>query len=390
MAERCILCNSENLEVLKTTKQEVYVTGDRKKFDIENRKIKKVICRECGTVQFLNNADHCNATDQVFRDYDIIDMKTWSVDGKEVKHSPQLQTEYERIAAAVSLPKTGRMLDIGCGGGEALSQFHSIYPEWETYGMDIGEQFRAAVLKREGVKDFFSSWKELEKSQLKFDFISINHTLCLLSNLVQVLEIVHGLLADRGIFFVMDTDYEVHPWILYDIEYSWFFTRDYMRSVISGFGFEILDVNFKHEEKEIALFCSKDETLPRQFPSSYQMNKEIYERKIEYLNRVIDTVRICVEGNRDVGIFGTSIAGVWVSEIITKGDIDRMGKNIFYIEEDEEILQRKTGVNGYPICRLEDIEEDAVILLPFPKYIAKSIKSRCESRYCNCEFIVFE
>lgn len=66
-----------------------------------------------------------------------------------------------------------------------------------------------------------------------------------------------------------------------------------------------------------------------------------------------------------------------------------MDKKVFYVDEDEDILRRRTGINGYPICRLEEMEENSVIFLPFPGYAAESIKRRCENKYDNCEFVVF-
>ena len=391
MVEKCILCNSENLEVLKTAKQEVYVTGDRKKFDIGTKRIRKVICKDCGTVQFLQNADHSNAVEDVFRDYEVMHMKTWSAaEQGEQQYRPQLQVEYERVNSTVCLPRDGKMIDIGCGGGEALFQFHRICPEWELYGMDIGEQFREAVLKREGVKNFFSSLEELKKSKLEFDFISINHVLCLANNPVHILETVHSILSDRGIFFVMDTDYEVHPLLLYDIENSCFFTREHMKNVISRFGFEVLNVEYEYEKKEIGIFSIRSKIQQNLCSDLYHKNKKIYEEKVDYLDGIINTVREYLVKKEHIGIFGTSIAGVWLSEIITKGDVECIGKDIFYIEEDEEILQKKTGVNGYSIRSLEEVVDDAVIFLPFPRYIAEGIKRRCENKYSNCEFIVFE
>lgn len=389
MVYKCILCGSDSLEVLKTTKQKVYVTGDRKSFNVGNRNFEKVICKSCGTVQFLQNADHKNAVEEVFRNYDVMHMKSWSIniDGRKC-YKPQLEVEYERIRAAMRLPRMGRMIDIGCGGGEALFQFHRICPEWELYGMDIGEQFREAVIEREGVKNFFASLEEVRRSGLQFDFISINHMLCLADNPVQILESVYDVLTEDGIFFIMDTDYEVHPCLLCDIENSCFFTNDHMRNVISAFGFEILDIAYEHEKKDIVVFSKKSNDQQKVFFDLYQTNKKIYEQQIDFLNNSIDIIREYVTKNKHIGIFGTSIAGVWLSEIITKGDMACDRKDIFYIEEDEEILRRETGVNGYPICRLEEIAEEAIIFLPFPRYIAESIKRRCMQEFSNCEFIV--
>ena len=140
MGGKCIICNSDRLENLRTTKKEVYVTGDRKGFEKGKRKIEKVICKNCGTVQFLQNEDFKSAIDEVYQNYDIMHDKAWNI-GK-CGHKPRLQVTYETISKAVHIEKSGNMLDVGCGGGEALHYFNRIYPEWNLYGMDIGEQLR--------------------------------------------------------------------------------------------------------------------------------------------------------------------------------------------------------------------------------------------------------
>ena len=254
MNNKCIICQSDQLEELKTTKLEVFVTGDRKSLKKDNKKIKRVICKECGTVQFLQNEDFKNTIDEVYHNYDVMHDKAWAGDQRECK--PRLWVTYELISKAVPLPSKGNMLDIGCGGGEALFYFNKIYPEWNLYGMDIGEQFRESVEKRANVKSFFSTLIEIKNSDIKFNFISINNTLSLADNPSQILRTVHDILADDGIFFVRDADFSVHPWLLYEIESCSFYTKRHMENLIRIFGFDILETDLGFEKKEIGLILS--------------------------------------------------------------------------------------------------------------------------------------
>lgn len=387
MDERCILCNAKNLEILETTDVEVFVTGDRKDYKKRNKEIKKVICKDCGMVHFLQNRDYNIAIDEVFKNYDAMYKKTWFTEGGGYK--PQLQAEYERISKAVCLPVQGKMLDIGCGNGEALLQFNKIWPKWDLYGMDIGEQFSQSVLMKKGVKRFFTSLSEIRNCNLKYDFISLNHVLGVANNPAEILETVYAMLADNGIFVILEPDFKVHPWTLYTIDMASVYTKDQLEDIIRGFGFEILEVDFEHEEKEINIFCSKGKICKRTLSNFYEINRKIYNQKIDFLNLVIKIVRKHVKKYTHIGIFGTSIAGVWIAEIIEKENITCMGKKIFYVEEDEEMLQRQTGINGYPIYQLESINEDAVIFLPFPKYTTENIMRRVQERYQHLEFINF-
>lgn len=389
MGERCGLCNSTDLELLETTKTEVYVIGDRRDFNKGNRKIAKVICKKCGMVQFLQNEDYRCAANEIFSNYDAMYMKTWedSADG----HEPvsQLQSEYERISKTIHLSSKGKMLDLGCGNGDALFQFNRIWPEWDLYGMDIGEQFRHRVMKREGVKGFFTSLDEIRESKLQFDFVSLNHMLCVVDNQVQMLETVHDILTENGICVILDTDFDIHPWTLFTIEMGSAYTKEQLADIVSSIGFRVLDIRIEQDEKEIFVVGSKKGGVRKQPSNFYQLNKKIYDQKIIFLNSVIDKVRYYNSKYSNVGIFGTSLAGVWVSEIIEKENIGNCGKNIFYVEEDEDALRKKIGANGYPIFRLKEICEEAVIFLPFPKYMAENILQRVKNVYRHLRFINF-
>ena len=383
--DKCIICTSTRLEGLKTTKIEAFAAGRNNCFKKEGRKIERIICKDCGTIQFLRNEDYMHAVDGICENYEVMLDKTWLLN--QEMHKPRLQANYEAISKIIHLPKSGNMLDIGCGGGESLFQFSCLYPDWNLYGMDKGKHFRESVLEKKATQ-FFTSLEEIKDSKIRFDFITINSVISLADNPDQILKTAHECLNEEGILFISDIDFEIHPWMLYLIEWRSSYTKEHMKNVVRNFGFEALNINFELEKKEIGVFFQKrvSRALSR---GSYERNKEIYCKKIEYLDFVIDTVLKYVEESNHIGIFGTSVAGIWVSEIITKEFPNHTDKEIFYIEEDEDFLKKRVGVKGYPIYRLEEISEPAIILLPFPQYIAENIKRRCERVYSNLKFIIF-
>lgn len=391
MKYRCMICGSGRLEKLDSTKREVFVTGDRKAFRQEGRMISKVICRDCGLVQFLQNSDYVCAAEKVFKEYDVIHDKDFQAvkDGK--KYCSKLNRICKRIREAIPLSAQGYMLDIGCGSGEFLEWFNQYYPEWNLYGFDIGKQFKAEVMNKKNVRYFFDTLDKLQDSGLKFDFISINHTLSLVDNVSDILNAVYELLEDDGIFFILDSDFEVHPYLLYEIEAHSFFTKEYLKSAVERYYFNVMDVKFEYEEKEIVVFAKKAACKQKLYPNLYNQNKKIYKEKVNYLNRAIDIVKEHLEKNFSIGIFGTSIAGVWLSEIITDIILESNNdKEVFYVEEDEDMLKKGIGVNGYPIHRLEEIVKSSIIFLPFPHYISESIMKRCADKYEHLNFISFD
>ena len=52
------------------------------------------------------------------------------------------------------------------------------------------------------------------------------------------------------------------------------------------------------------------------------------------------------------------------------------------------MVSRRIGENQFPIYRVEEITEEAVILLTFPQYIANRIKKRYEKQYSYLRFLI--
>lgn len=65
-------------------------------------------------------------------------------------------------------------------------------------------------------------------------------------------------------------------------------------------------------------------------------------------------------------------------------------KQITWIEEDEEIMQKGYGVNGYPISKIEKLDFNTVVFLPFPDYVSRDIMRRYCKYSPKIHFISFD
>lgn len=380
----CIICDSNKLELLESPKYNILITGDRKFF--HGKGIKKAICKECGCIQHLQDENYKKQTSKVFEDYETLYSK--SFDEKGNNSIPRLQLIYEKISTSINLPQQGNMLDIGCGGGESLMYFENIYPQWNIYGMDIGEQFRKEVKQlRGGSKGFFVSVDEVKNSRIRFDFISINYALCEIQNVMQILNMVNEILKDNGVLFVIDTDYTIQPYVVNTVEQSIFFDRSSLESLLQRTGLELINTDFVHQKKEVWAFAKKGSV--KLYSNLYERNKQLYTTNLLYLNNVIAKVEKAIKKYNNIGIFGMANAGIWIAEIInTSGGEILKQKTIFFVEEDEDIIKRKIGVNNFQIYRMEEVMWDSAILLPFPRYVADSIKERYEKKFSYIKFII--
>lgn len=385
---QCILCNSRQLEIVGGTKKEVFVTGNREKFDIGDRIIEKAICKKCGLLQYIQTEDYKKTIDEVFKNYEVMHNKTFSADSNQ--YEPRLYKLSKKVSTALRLKDKGKILDIGCGGGEFLQWFGQINSGWELYGQDIGMQFSKILNTQRTRVNYYSSMEKVRQSNIKFDLVTINSTFSLAYNPVEILRTVHDILSEDGIFFIMDIDIEIHPYLFYCLEMRTFFTQNFLKSILGYFGFEIVNTDYEREKKEIGIFVKKGGNLQELQTNWYEYNRNMYQKSIHYLDNVIDVAIENIEKYQYIGIFGMALAGVWLAEIITEKILSQQKKKIFFIDEDEDILQKKEGANGYPIYRLEEITQNAIVFLPFPRYIADGIEKRCSEKYKNIKFIKFD
>lgn len=140
--------------------------------------------------------------------------------------------------------------------------------------------------------------------------------------------------------------------------------------------------------KRHGVFARKSKRELKNILSIYDSNKKVYMNTISYLDRVIDIVYEYGKDNKNIAIFGMHLAGIWIMEVMEKLGVHE-NKNIVWVDEDDEVLERGTGLNGYPICRIEDIQSETIVFLPFPDYVAKNIMKRYLESGKNIKFICF-
>lgn len=378
----CLICGGSHLEKLEKPKYGLLVTGNRNVFG-ESKGIQKCICADCGHIQYVQDIIYKETVKKIFRDYGTLHNKSFE-DGKTILRE---HVVIEKVINTLQLPKKGNFLDIGCGSGEAMLFFHSKLPDWKIYGMDIGERFKEQVTIRTGGQ-YYSSLSEVCDSGKKYDLITINYVLSVADNPGEILDCVRSVLSEKGVLFIIDTDFEVQPYVLNVVETSSFLTKNSLRNILVGKGYKEFLTEFVHEKKEIWAFSMINEQKSQMEQNLYEENREIYTRKVGYLNNVIDIVEDCCRSNDKFAIWGMSNAGIWIAEIMKK--LDGTDKQVVWIEEDEDILQKGYGVYGYPISRIDMIDFDTVVFLPFPLYVAQNIMKRYSALSDKIKFICFE
>ena len=380
----CLWCESTRLEDLETPCEDYWVTGDRRVFRCEKAHFSRKICTDCGVIQFYRNHVYTDATKKIFATYNVLCNKVRG-GGADV-FLPKLELICMQLKENANLPARGSLLDIGCGGGEFLSRFHHYFPDWECYGMDLGSQFSKEVLSKPGVKGFFTSCEEVKESLRYFDLITMNSMLSLANNSTELLALTYDSLTGNGKGFIQETDYTVQPWVLFELETISSFDKETVNVLLQRNGFEVLKNVYEESNKEFGYIFSKSTPKSLDTSSLYENNKKNYERIIRYINDVIETVRKEVKHHQAIGIFGTSLAGLWLVQAVR--DVVSEPSHIFFIDEDEDLLGKR--LEGYDVLCPKDVTENAVVFFPFPKYVSSDIIHRMKAKQYleNCKFVI--
>lgn len=249
----CVLCGSCCLESLKAPRFRKMVIGDRR---VAEGYFGKVICKDCGCIQTLQDENYKKEIGQIFQNYESVSVPTFRSKG-ELRYNSRLQAICQKINTALELSEKGNVLDIGCGSGEWLTYFNQIKPEWDLYGMDVGEHFRNSVLSRSQVRAFFTNMDEIKKRNIKFDLVVINYTLCVCKNAIHILNVIHEIIDPDGILFIIDTNFMVHPYQFNIIEHAIHFNRNTLLVILEKTKWKVLDVKFQGEEKDVWAFAKR-------------------------------------------------------------------------------------------------------------------------------------
>lgn len=165
-----------------------------------------------------------------------------------LKESRQFQNIFQRRANIINIfhPKPGKVLEIGSSTGLLLSILQK--QGWEVLGIEISTQ-AALFAQKQGIPTLTVPIEKVKLSPNSFDVIVINHTLEHLQNPNQVIEQVHFLLKDKGIFLVDVPNFGSFfarvfkgSWsLLLPNEHLWHFTFSSLSKLLQNHGFEVLD-----------------------------------------------------------------------------------------------------------------------------------------------------
>lgn len=327
------------------------------------------VCDACDAVQKISDDRWFAEIGEIYRKYDIyhqsggVEQSVFdSMAGRPKRRSVVLA---ERVAGALNLTPSGRLLDFGCGNGAMLAAFSEVRPQWSLFGLELDDRNLGRHKQIPGFCGLYTGAPEEVPGH--FDLITLSHSLEHTPAPGAVLRSLREKLATGGRLFVQVPNAGQNPFDLVVADHLCHFTADTLVHLVTRSGFLVERVDTDWVTKEISLLAS-----PADAPSADQRRAEqrltvdgVRER-VGWLEAVVDGARRAAAEER-FGLFGTSISATWLFGQLAD-DVE------FFVDEDPA---RAGGHHMQrPIWRPDEAPANAAVYLALVPAVAQAVRDR--------------
>ena len=254
-----------------------------------------------------------------------------------------------------------QVLDFGCGAGNLLRSFSNSRADFNLFGYDLDDR---ELKNLNAVKNFKKLFVGELNTSLKFDLISMSHTLEHITNPKETLRQLRGLLSPEGYLVIAVPDCSLDPFKLLIADHCSHFSVKTLGSFLMNAGFDVVEIKSRLETRECWAICR---------PGNFEHNEILsiddtiwLPESVEWINLVRDHAK-SFSNKGSFGVFGTSINAIWLFGELEL-DVD------FFVDEDAS--RQHTKLFGRPVVSPEEVVEGSVVYLPFVPALASKIATR--------------
>ena len=373
MNHLCSICGGSDIETIESFAELPRVTSDCKPWPAGGQ---LAVCNKCGFAQKFVDGRFTKEVKQIYDSYDIyslsqgVEQKVYAVDGSATPRSRKL---IEFVLENARLKNLGKLIDIGCGNGEALANFSAVLPGWSLYGSELSEKHSDRLKE---INNFVTLYTDLRKDlSEQFDLVTMIYALEHISEPQSFLDRIIGLFSSEGRLLIEVPNVETSPFDLLIADHCSHFTPAHLAYAVSRAGFSVSHLRDDVCPKEITLLASMGRE-ERPIPSR---DSEFIRCRVNWLGRTLELARIAMADARCFGIFGTSIAGMWLYGSLSN-------RIEFFVDED---VSRVGGhYEGRPIISPDDVPDGATIFVPMGHKAAEALIARLAVGGSQAEWIL--
>lgn len=332
------------------------------------------LCPNCLAVQKAATPAWHAMREQIYANYDINHQSQGAepmIFDSAKGSGPRSMILLRNFLDSFSLPREGRLLDIGCSNGNLLKSFHALRPCWKLSGYELVDTWRETVLSLPGVERFYSGPNPSYAGT--FDVISLSHVLEHVPDPITFLRQVSGQLAEHGRILVASPNLRQNPIDLVIADHCTHFEEHSFAYVAkkAGLAIELLSASLLPKELVAVLSLHRDAAAPQAEKRDLEAGRmESRERCLFYFNlldEVRKSARRAAGEKRPFGIMGSSIAACWTM-LELDGQVD------FFVDEDPDRIGHE--LTGLPILGPEQVPAGALVFIPMSVPVAEKIIHR--------------
>jgi 2-polyprenyl-3-methyl-5-hydroxy-6-metoxy-1,4-benzoquinol methylase len=356
----CIYCGSKKFHGIESFSKFKTVTSDSKPW---HSGFEIGVCGFCGFPQTRVTEVWKVSANEIYRNYSSYhqteDLDQVVVADGGFRRRAELFASF--VLSEVKLQDNKNVLDFGCGAGNLLRSFSNLRSDLNLFGYDLDEREIGNLLKIKNFKHLISG--ELT-TDLKFDLISMSHTLEHLTNPRESLQQLRELLSHDGHLAIAVPDCMSDPFKLLVADHCSHFSSKTLGTLLLSAGFEVLHLDSTLETRECWAICK---------PSGYAIHQVLTAEDTAWLGKSVEWFDVVKNDASNFakcesfGIFGTSNNAIWLF-----GEFEADVK--FFVDEDTS-RQGKT-LYGIPVLSPAEVIDGSVVYLPFVPSLAAKIAQR--------------
>jgi hypothetical protein len=359
---QCQVCGDDALEILERYEALPRATSDAKPWPSGGQ---LSVCCNCGAIQKLPTERWRDDAASIYRHYDMYHLSHGAeqlVFGDSGATKPRSESLVDFILSKVSVPDAGKLIDVGCGNGEALRNFSRALPEWQLYGNELTDKVLPSLRRLPNFAELYTvSLGEIDE---KFTLVTMFHSLEHMPAPLRTLNEAAALIELKGSLCIEVPDVETSPFDLLLADHLMHFSRDSLGTLAARAGVSVTMMANTVVPKEITMLGSP--MAPEPIKRNGERGVALARTTVAWLLDFTAQIRALTEKS-PIGIFGTSVAAMAFYGAFR----DRV---TFFIDEDPDRIGKI--YDGKPVLAPASTHRDVPVIMALPPERAQLVAER--------------
>jgi SAM-dependent methyltransferase len=359
---KCQVCSATELEIFEQFRTLPRVTSDSKPWPAGGD---LSVCHGCGAIQKLLTEKWRSDAASIYRNYEMYHLSRGAeqlvfADTGAIK--PRSERLVEFVLGKLPPVEHGKLIDIGCGNGEALRNFSRALPQWKLYGNELNEKALAELRLLPNFVQLYT----VPPPQIRerFTVVSMVHALEHMPTPLALTTEAADLLDKGGVLFVEVPDIETSPFDVLVADHMMHFSRASLGALAARAGISVMTLANDVLPKEITLIGRR--AKPAIIASDPEAGIRLARSIVTWLVNLVAEVRDLARQG-EIGIFGTSVAGMALY-----GEFrDRVA---FFVDEDPARIGK--SYDGRPVIAPNEAPGGTPVVMALPPERAKRAAER--------------